>query len=103
MLQTYFLTLLDWWKIHILLKNKNAVRFFKKAEVWWCSIGMNVGVEIYGKGRDFSRPVIIFKKFDSCSFLGIPLTTQIKNGGWYIPILFGGKERTGYPFTDKSI
>jgi len=93
MLQDYFLTLLDWWKINVLLKGNISPRLFKEAEIWWCSIGINVGVEIFGKGPDFARPVVVFKKFDAYSFLGIPLTTQLKDGGWYIPIYFGGKER----------
>jgi hypothetical protein len=31
-------------------------------DIWWASIGENVGSEINGKSRLFSRPVIIFKK-----------------------------------------
>jgi mRNA interferase MazF len=95
MLQDYFLTLLDWWRVNILLKNKSAGYLFKEGDIWWCSIGMNVGVEIFGKGPDFARPVIIFRKFNTDSFLGIPLTTQLKEGKWYITISFGGKERRG--------
>jgi mRNA interferase MazF len=93
MLQNYFLALLDWWKINVLLSGSTSTRLFKEAEIWWCSIGINVGVEIFGKGPDFARPVIIFKKFNAHSFLGIPLTTQLKEGVWYIPISFSGKER----------
>jgi mRNA interferase MazF len=93
MLQNYFLALLDWWKINVLLRGSTSTRLFKEAEIWWCSIGINVGVEIFGKGPDFARPVIIFKKFNTYSFLGIPLTTQLKEGAWYIPISFSGKER----------
>jgi mRNA interferase MazF len=93
MLQDYFLALLDWWKINILLKDKKTAILFKEGEIWWCSIGVNIGVEILGKGPKFARPVVIFKKFNSSSFLGIPLTTQLKNGEWYIPIFLGAKER----------
>jgi mRNA interferase MazF len=93
MFQDYFLALLEWWKINILLKTKPYNHLFKEGEIWWCSIGMNVGVEIFGKGPDFSRPVVIFKKFNADSFLGIPLTTQPKEGRWYAQINFGGKER----------
>ena len=31
----------------------------KEREIWWCSVGLNVGTEIYGKGEDFARPVLI--------------------------------------------
>lgn len=93
MLQNYFLALLDWWRVNILLKDNQSTYLFKEGDIWWCSIGINVGVEIYGKGPDFSRPIVVFKKFNTNSFLGIPLTTQLKNGKWYAVIEFAGKER----------
>ena len=36
--------------------------YFKEGDIWWCSIGLNIGDESYGKGRDFRRPILIFKK-----------------------------------------
>ena len=51
------------------------------------------GVEIFGKGVDFARPVIIFKKFDADSFLGIPTTTRTKEGSWYVSTTFDQRER----------
>jgi len=29
--------------------------YFRVGEVWWCNVGMNVGVEQNGKGKAFSR------------------------------------------------
>lgn len=94
MLQDYFLALLDWWKINVLLKDKQPNRLFKEGDIWWCSIGMNVGVEIFGKGKYFARPVIIFKKFDAYSFLGIPLTTQPKTGTSYVSFVYSNREQS---------
>jgi len=93
MLQNYFLALLDWWKVNVLLKDKQPNHLFKEGDIWWCSIGMNVGGEIFGKGKYFARPVIIFKKFSANSFLGIPLTTQQKTGAWYIPFVYVNKNQ----------
>lgn len=31
----------------------------KPGEIWWCSIGLNIGSEIYGKGWTYARPVIV--------------------------------------------
>ncbi len=59
---------------------------FKEGEVWWCSLGENIGTEINGKSRLFSRPVLIYKKLGTYSFLGIPMTSQSKKGSWYVPI-----------------
>ncbi len=57
--------------------------FFKEGEIWWCSVGKNIGVEIGGKGSLFARPVLILKKLSSTVFIGIPLTTKIKQGTWF--------------------
>ena len=68
--------------------------FFKEGEVWWCSVGENVGIEVYGKGELFTRPVLILKKYDRFSFFGLPLTTKIKNGSWYYKIIFRQLDQT---------
>ncbi|KKT20934.1 MAG: hypothetical protein UW04_C0016G0004 [Parcubacteria group bacterium GW2011_GWB1_43_8] len=70
--------------------NKSSKRlFFHEREVWWCSIGVNVGFEQDGKGEYFARPVIVFKKFNNEVFWGIPLSTKIKTGRFYIPVEIG--------------
>ena len=55
-----------------------------KGDLWWASVCENVGSEINGKSRLFSRPVIIFKKLAHGFFLVIPTTTKIKDGSWYV-------------------
>jgi mRNA-degrading endonuclease toxin of MazEF toxin-antitoxin module len=89
----YFLALFDWCRITFALTKRDRKTLFNEGEIWWCHIGMNVGVEIYGKGTGFTRPVVVFKKFGTHSFLGIPLTTQKKEGSWYVSCMCGGKER----------
>ena len=68
--------------------------FFKEGEIWWCYMGENVGVEINGKHAQFTRPVLVFKKYDRYSFFGLPLTTKTKTGSWYSPITFGSISQT---------
>src|SRR3977135_3622061 len=53
--------------------------------IWWASIGENVGSEINGKSRLFSRPVIIFKKLAHGFYFVIPTTTKSKAGSWFVP------------------
>src|SRR3989344_751032 len=65
---------------------------FRQGEVWWCSIGENVGSEINGKSKLFSRPVLIFKKLSSVTFLGIPTSSQDRTGSWYVRITLQNKE-----------
>ena len=52
---------------------------FHEREIWWCSIGVNIGSEQNSLSTDFSRPVLIVKKFTPTIFWGIPMTTKIKN------------------------
>lgn len=59
-----------------------------EGEVWWCSFGENVGVEINGKSVRFTRPVLIMKKLSRYGFMGIPLTSQEKTGSWYVKFGF---------------
>lgn len=52
---------------------------FHERWIWWCSIGINVGSEQHSESEDFSRPVLIVKRFTSDIFWGVPLTTKIRN------------------------
>ena len=63
-----------------------------EGEVWWCSFGENVGVEINGKSARFTRPVLIMKKLSKFGFMGIPLTSQPKTGSWYAKFVFLEKD-----------
>ena len=63
-------------------KNKRDL-LFKEGEIWWCSLGVNIGEEVYGKGSSFRRPVIVFKKLSRNSCIVIPTSTQKREGSWY--------------------
>lgn len=60
-------------------------------EIWWASIGENVGSEINGKSKLFSRPVVIFKKLAHGFYFVIPTTTQEQRGSWYVGFRQQGK------------
>jgi len=55
-----------------------------QGDIWWVSIGENVGSEVNGKSDLFSRPVIIFKKLAHGFYFVIPTTTQVREGSWYV-------------------
>lgn len=76
-------------KLH---NNKHKPPLFKEGEIWWCSIGENIGSEINGKSQLFSRPILIYKKLSAKTFLGIPTSSQDRKGTWYIPITIGEKK-----------
>ena len=56
---------------------------FKEREIFFIKICQNIGVETNGKGEEFLRPVLVYKKFNNSMFLGIPLSTKFKEGRFY--------------------
>lgn len=66
---------------------------FKEGEIWWCSIGLNIGEEVYGKGKSFRRPVVILKKLSHNSCVVMPTTTQPHIGTWYYHLNISQKDR----------
>lgn len=83
-----------WHKKKEGIDHKNKRLFFHEREVWWCSLGVNVGYEQDGKGEGFARPILIFKKFNKEIFWGIPITMANKSGKFYCSIdLKDGKRR----------
>jgi len=58
--------------------------FYHERDIWWCSMGMNVGVEANGKGEEYSRPVVVIKGFNIHSFLGVALTGRKREGDYYV-------------------
>jgi mRNA interferase MazF len=66
-----------------LQRQNQQIFFFHEREIWWCSLGINLGSEQDGRNDTFERPVLIVKKFNQDIFLGLPLTTAIKEGKYY--------------------
>jgi mRNA interferase MazF len=58
--------------------------FPKTGEVWMCSLGKNIGFEQNGGGANFSRPVLIVKKFNNHMFWCVPLSTKQKKLDFYL-------------------
>ncbi|MCX6718934.1 MAG: type II toxin-antitoxin system PemK/MazF family toxin [Candidatus Taylorbacteria bacterium] len=51
--------------------------FFHEREIWWCSLGVNIGSEEDGKNESFERPVLIVRKINKDKLLITPFTSKI--------------------------
>ena len=69
-------------KIKIELSEQKNIYFYER-EVWWASLGCNIGFEQDGKNANFERPVLVIKKFSRDLLWVLPLTTKNKNGPFY--------------------
>ena len=55
-------------------------------EIWWCSFGENIGIEIDGKGEDYIRPALVIKFFNRNHIWVLPLTTNNTKGRFHVKI-----------------
>jgi mRNA interferase MazF len=67
------------------LEARSSVPEFSERDIWWCSLGLNVGYEEDGKNENFERPVCILRKFNKEIFVGLPLTSTRKGSPYYFP------------------
>ena len=73
----------QWSKLKLTLNNINKNIKIKQGEIYFLSIGQNIGYETYGKKKLFLRPVLIYKKLTKSTFVGIPLTSKEKIGSYF--------------------
>lgn len=68
--------------------------FFYEREIWWCSLGKNIGVEVNGKDEGFERPGIILKVFNKDMLWILPITSNIKKSRFYYNFIFNNTEQS---------
>ena len=77
----------DIWNMHkkrIHAESEN--KLYHEREMWWCSLGVNVGFEQDGTGLDSERPVLILKGFSKQVCLIVPLTTSEKKNPYHVSL-----------------
>lgn len=67
------------------IHGKEHVPFFHEREVWWCSLGLNIGYEQDG-GEGFERPMLVVRKFNKDVFWALPFTTSRKQNQYHLPV-----------------
>jgi len=67
-------------------------QFVHIREVWWCSLGVNVGREEDGNQEFFERPVLVLNKFNENMVLAIPMTSTVRNTPYHFRIPYNGAE-----------
>jgi sulfate adenylyltransferase subunit 1 len=73
----------QWNEKKQIIHNEKKYLKFRERDILFLSVGKNIGNEQYGKGEEFLRPVLVYKKFNKRTFLGIPLSSVEKNGSYY--------------------
>lgn len=77
---TYMKDFENWHELKQRLDGKGKLVPYKKRQIWWTSLGVNIGHEIDGKHQSFERPVLVIKKINASSAFVVPLTSTIREG-----------------------
>ena len=81
----------DWHKLKSDLHKQTRAVYFRKKEIWWCSLGLNIGFEQDGKNNNFERPVLVLRKFNNDILWILPITSRNKIGKYYFQIRYNNK------------
>ena len=79
-----------WNEIKKSLEERRSV-FCNTREIWWCSVGMNVGSETSGKNELFERPVLILRVYNVESIMVVPLTSKAKKDPFHTSLEYEGR------------
>lgn len=84
---------LSWTSLKIEKEMQNDPDFyFHEREIWWASLGVNIGFEQDGKHENFERPVLVLKKFNRFVLWIVPLTSTVKDDRHYFTIEYESKQ-----------
>ncbi len=75
-----------WNNLKKQLNEAERVVYVHPREIWWCSMGINIGSEIDGKNENFERPVIVVRVYNKESLIVLPVTTKEKNDIFHFKI-----------------
>jgi mRNA interferase MazF len=67
----------SWNKYKKRIQIERAHKHYHARDIWWCSLGVNVGSEHDGEGSEYQRPVLIIKGLSVNTCLAIPLTASL--------------------------
>lgn len=81
-----------WHSIKSSIEKHWIEKLFHEREIWWCSLGVNIGFEQDGKNSNFERPVLIFRKFNRSIFWGMPLTSKQKEDKFHFKLVAYGEQ-----------
>ena len=88
----YLKKFFDWTELKIKIYSRRKIFYFKEREIWWTSLGVNIGHEQDGKNKRFERPVLILKVFNREVLWVLPLTSKGKTGKYYYKFEYNNQE-----------
>lgn len=92
-----------WSTLKSIIEVNEIEIFANSREIWWCSLGENVGTELCGKNDLFERPVLVLKVFNRSTIKILPLTSKLKVGKYFVDVKFNNVNSSGSLSQVKTI
>ena len=75
-----------WNNLKKIFEKETRKFFAHPREIWWCSLGLNLGAEIDGKNDGFERPVLVANVYNKETMFVLPITSKEKNDKFHYKI-----------------
>jgi mRNA interferase MazF len=95
----------DWAKLKSTIHfhhDENKI-YFKNREIWWASLGVNIGKEENGKNGRFERPVLILNKINKYTLIIVPLSSKIKQDRFHYQLFVNNRFESVLIFQVRTI
>ncbi len=92
-----------WNKLKKIFEKEERKFFAHPREIWWCSLGLNLGAEIDGKNDSFERPVLVITVYNKESMLVLPITSREKDDKFHYKIFVKIKDIKTGEYIEKSV
>ncbi len=86
----YFKDFDNWNEIKKSVNKEERQINIRAGEIRWVAFGINIGSEIDGKGKSFTRPALILHVIGSHLALAVPMSTKVKDVAGYVPFEWRG-------------
>jgi mRNA interferase MazF len=76
-----------WTKKKIHIHASDIRNFPRERQIWWASLGQNIGVEVNGKNEMFERPVLVIKRYSEDASLVVPISSAIREDIYHVSFI----------------
>ncbi len=82
----------SWNKLKKIIDKKSDNLGVNEREIWWMSLGLNIGIEIDGKNNQYERTALVLRKFNKQMTWVLPITSKMKSDKFHYKFIFDKNE-----------
>ncbi len=92
-----------WNNLKKIFEKEERKFFAHPREIWWGSLGINLGAEIDGKNDSFERPVLVMNVYSKETMFVLPITSKEKNDKFHYKIFVKIKDIKTSEYKERPV